>query len=52
MRRIIKVLSKFEFVSFSYDWSFVFILYVNLKAKMTKLTMKYLFSYSQLKEIK
>ena len=52
MRRIIKVLSKFEFVSFSYDWNFVFIMYVNLKAKMTKLTMKYLFSYSELKEIK
>ena len=51
------------FLSFSYDWhwNFVFIKYVNLYAKITKLytypkmiklTMKYLYFCPELKEIK
>ena len=50
-------LSKFvicEFVSFSYDrhWNLVFIMNVNLYAKMPKLTMKYLYSCPELQEVK
>ena len=40
------------FVLFSWHWNLVFIMYVNLYAKMTNLNMKYLYSCPELKEIK